>query len=230
MTTTLGGSFVGEAMFRMASLLLEGGGETPGIWRELGAAVLSPGMGFNRLVFGERFKPVFPSHDPAVFIRLRIGATLTTSVTNANLSPQVREQEGSLDFYMTYGLPGKPGYNYKRPFDFFLFEFTAVPNANTAADAIENVTIRGLLLGTKYEVGDDYRGLWGLFGGYEYLAPQVFRVATTNFALGTIGQWWLTRTVALQGTALLGVGFGAAGTAGDREERDFRYGVIPVTS
>jgi Domain of unknown function (DUF3943) len=226
-TTTLGGSFVGEAMFRMASLLLEGGGETPGIWRELGAAVLSPGMGFNRLVFGERFKPVFPSHDPAVFIRLRIGATLTTSVTNANLSPQVREQEGSLDFYMTYGLPGKPGYNYKRPFDFFLFEFTAVPNANTAADAIENVTIRGLLLGTKYGVGDDYRGLWGLFGGYEYLAPQVFRVATTNFALGTIGQWWLTRTVALQGTALLGVGFGAAGTAGDREERDFRYGVIP---
>jgi hypothetical protein len=226
-TTTLGGSFVGEAMFRMASLLLEGGGETPSIWRELGAAVLSPGMGFNRLVFGDRFKPVFPSRDPAVFIRLRVGATLTTSVTNANLSPDVREQEGSLDFYMTYGLPGKPGYNYKRPFDFFLFEFTAVPNANTAADAIENITIRGLLLGTKYEVGDDYRGLWGLFGGYEYLAPQVFRVATTNFALGTVGQWWLTRTVALQGTALLGVGFGAAGTAGDKEEREFRYGVIP---
>jgi Domain of unknown function (DUF3943) len=78
-TTTLGGSFVGEAMFRMASLLLEGGGETPSIWRELGAAVLSPGMGFNRLVFGDRFKPVFPSRDPAVFIRLRVGATLTTS-------------------------------------------------------------------------------------------------------------------------------------------------------
>jgi hypothetical protein len=55
----------------------------------------------------------------------------------------------------------------------------------------------------------------------------VFRVATTSFALGTVGQWWLTRTVALQGTALLGVGFGAAGTAGDKEEREFRYGVIP---
>jgi len=226
-TTTLGGSFVGEAMFRMASLLLEGGGETPGFWRELGAAVLSPPTGFNRLVFGERFKPVFPSHDPAVYIRLRFGATLTTSVTNANLSPHVREEDGSADFYMTYGLPGKPGYQYKRPFDYFLFEFTAVPNASTAADAIENVTIRGLLAGAKYEAGDDYRGVWGLFGGYEYLSPQVFRVATTNFALGTIGQWWLTRTMALQGTALLGVGFGAAGTVGDRAERDYRYGVIP---
>jgi hypothetical protein len=225
--TGIGGTFVGEAMFRMASLLLEGGGETPGIWRELGAAVLSPGLGFNRLVFGERFKPVFPSRDPAVYIRLRVGATLTTSVTNANLSPVVREQDGSMDFFMIYGMPGKPGYKYTRPFDFFLFEFTAVPNASTAADAIENVTIRGLLLGTKYEAGDDYRGLWGLFGGYEYLSPQVFRVATTNFALGTVAQWWLTRTLALQGTALAGVGFGAAGTVGDRFERDYHYGVIP---
>ena len=226
-TTTLGGSFVGEAFFRMASLLLEGGGETPGIWREVGAAVLSPGLGVNRLLFGDRFKPIFPSHDPAVYVSLRVGGTLTTSVTNAHLSSDVREQDASLNFYMTYGLPGKPGYTYKRPFDFFLFEFTAVPNADTAADAIENLTIRGMLLGTRYEWGDDYRGIWGLFGGYEYLAPQVFRVATTNFALGTVGQWWLTRTVALQGTALLGVGFGAAGTAGDKEQRDYRYGVIP---
>jgi hypothetical protein len=226
-STSLGGSFVGEAMFRMASLLLEGGGETPGFWRELGAAVLAPGLGFNRLVFGERFKPVFPSRDPEIFVRLRFGATLTTGVTNSNLSPVVREQDASAEFYMTYGSPGKPGYKYTRPFDFFLFEFTAVPNASTAADAIENVTIRGLLLGTKYEAGDDYRGLWGLFGGYEYLSPQIFRVATTNLALGTIGQYWLTRTLALQGTALAGVGFGAAGTVGDRAERDYHYGVIP---
>jgi hypothetical protein len=225
--TGVGGTFVGEALFRMASLLLEGGGETPGVWRELGAAVLSPGLGFNRLVFGDRFKPIFPSHDPAVFIRLRVGGTLTTSVTNANLSPQVREQDASLDFYMTYGLPGKPGYAYKRPFDFFLFEFTAVPNARTAADAIENVTIRGMLLGTRYSAGDDYRGIWGLFGGYEYLSPQIFRVASTNFSLGTIGQWWMTRTVALQGTALAGLGFGAAGTVGDRAERDYHYGLMP---
>jgi Domain of unknown function (DUF3943) len=225
--TSIGGSFVGEALFRMASLLLEGGGETPGFWRELGAAVISPGLGLNRLLFGDRFKPVFPSRDPAVYVRLRVGATLTTSVNNAGLSSDVREQDGSMDFYMTYGLPGKPGYRYTRPFDFFLFEFTAVPNADHAADAVENVTIRGLLIGAPYAAGDNYRGIWGLFGGYEYLSPQVFRVATTNLALGTIGQWWLTKTWALQATALAGVGFGAAGTVGDRAERDYHYGVIP---
>ena len=97
----IGGSFVGEALFRMASLLLERGGETPGFWRELGAAVLSPPTGFNRLVFGDRFDAVFPSRNPEVFIRLRFGATLTTTVNNGGLSNDVKEQEGFADYAMT---------------------------------------------------------------------------------------------------------------------------------
>jgi hypothetical protein len=72
----IAGAFFGEALFRMSSLLLEGGGEKPGFWRELGAAVISPSTGFNRLVFGERFAPVFPSHDPAISWRLRFGVFL----------------------------------------------------------------------------------------------------------------------------------------------------------
>jgi uncharacterized protein DUF3943 len=226
-STGVGGSFVGEALFRMSSLLLEGGGETPGFWRELGAAIISPPTGLNRLLFGERFRRVFPSRDPAIFIRFRLGATLTTDVETGGLLKEPKRQEGNVEFYMTYGLPGKPGYEYRRPFDFFLFEFTGVPNASTAGNAIENLTIRGLLAGRRYQWGEDYRGVWGLFGGYEYLSPQVFRLATTNLALGTVAQWWLTRTIAVQGTVLGGAGFGAAGTVGDEEERDYRYGVVP---
>jgi hypothetical protein len=226
-STGIGGTFVGEALFRMSSLLLEGGGEKPGFWRELGAALISPPTGMNRLVWGERFRPVFPSHDPAIFLRFRVGFTLTTDVDSGGLGSRPKEQEGNAEFLMVYGLPGKPGYTYRRPFDFFLFEFTAVPNASSPDNAIENVTIRGLLVGTGYEWGESYRGVWGLFGGYEYLSPQVFRLATTNLALGTVGQWWLSGTVALQGSILGGAGFGAAGTVGDRDERDYRYGVIP---
>jgi hypothetical protein len=40
--TGIGGNFLGEPLFRMASLLLEGGDGTPGWWREFGAAVASP--------------------------------------------------------------------------------------------------------------------------------------------------------------------------------------------
>ena len=53
-TTGLGGTFLGEPLFRMANLLLERGGETPGFWREAGAAAISPPLGFNRLAFGDR--------------------------------------------------------------------------------------------------------------------------------------------------------------------------------
>jgi hypothetical protein len=92
---------------------------------------------------------------------------------------------------------------------------------------IENITIQGLLAGKAYALGEGYRGLWGLFGGFDYLSPQVFRLSSTNFSLGTVAQLWASRTVALQGTAMAGVGFGAAGTVGDRDERDYHYGVIP---
>ena len=185
-STGIGGTFVGEAMFRMASLLLERGGETPGFWRELGAALISPPTALNRLAFGERFKPVFPSRDPEIFIRLRLGATLTTDVAGQGLPNTAKRQEGSADYSITYGLPGKPGYRYSRPFDYFHFEFTAVPNASTVGNAIENVSVRGLLVGDRYEWGDDYRGVWGLFGSYDYLSPQIFRVAGTAVSLGTV--------------------------------------------
>ena len=227
--TIVGGAFLGEALFRMSSLLLEGGGPNPGFWRELGAAIISPPTGFNRLAFGDRFKAVFPSRDPEIFLRLRLGATYTTGVEHAASSLSPKREEGSIDYSITYGLPGKPGYTYKRPFDYFHFEFNAVPNATTVTNAVENVTVRGLLAGRTYDAGDNVRGLWGLFGNFDYLSPQVFRVSTTAVSMGTVFQWWLARHVALQGTALGGIGLGAAGTVGDKDERDYHYGLTPQT-
>lgn len=38
-----------------------------------------------------------------------------------------RREHGAIgDFTFTYGLPGKPGYRYARPFDYFDFHVTAV--------------------------------------------------------------------------------------------------------
>ena len=225
----IGGTFLGEPLFRMASLLLEGGGEAPGFWRELGAALLSPSTGFNRLVFGDRFDAIFPSRDPAIFFRLRFGGTLTTSISDEALNERAHRQEGFADYSMIYGLPGKPGYRYTRPFDYFQFDLTAVPNASSFDDAVENLSTRGLLIGAPYGLGEKVRGVWGLFGSFDYLSPQVFRVSTTALSVGTTLQWWLSRAVALQGTAIGGVGFGASGTVGDRAERDYHYGVVPQT-
>ena len=220
----IGGSFFGEALFRMASLVLEGDGGKPGFWRELGAGMISPPTGFNRLAFGDRFKSVFPSQDPAVFWRLQLGASLSSHLHNQGSSSTSHRTEATADFSIAYGLPGKPGYRYTRPFDYFHFEFTSLGNAHNPFD---NIMIRGLLLGKDYEAGNSYRGIWGLYGGYDYISPHIFRVSSTSLSLGTTFQWWLSRAVALQGSALGGVGYAAAGNVTQLGQRDFHFGVAP---
>ncbi len=221
-TTGFGGTFLGEPLFRMASLLLEGGGETPGFWREVGAAAIDPSLGFTRLAFGDRFRSVFDSHDPAVYTYVRFGWNKVDNVFDEVVSKKVKRDAATADFHMAYGLPGKAGYTYKRPFDYFDFEFSA----NTA-NVFENIMSRGLLVGKEYEVGDTYRGVWGLYGSYDYISPQIFRVSSTAVSLGTTAQWWLSKTVALQGSALGGLGYGAAGTIHGTGERDYHYGATP---
>ncbi len=71
--TGIGGTFLGEALFRLSSLMLEHGGGTPPLWRKFSAAALSPSAGFNRLVFGDRLGTVFASRDPAYYSRIQIG-------------------------------------------------------------------------------------------------------------------------------------------------------------
>jgi hypothetical protein len=119
-------------------------------------------------------------------------------------------------------MPGKPGYEYTRPFDYFTFQATA-----SSANLFENVMTRGLLLGKPYEAGSNYRGVWGLYGSYDYIAPQVYRISSTALSLGTTAQAWLTKDIALQGTALAGAGYAAVGTLHGSAEGDYHYGVTP---
>lgn len=231
-TTGFGGSLLGEPLFRMSSLLLESGDGKPGFWRELGAAAISPATGINRLAYGKRFRGVFRSNNPAVFTRLQLGVNLQSNVSsnvNRNTDPagaaipqSYDNGEAIADLTVSYGLPGKPGYTYTRPFDNFHFQLTAA-----TSNVLENIITRGLLYGSDYSLGDNYRGVWGLYGSYDYIAPQIFRVSTTALGLGSTAQMWLSPTVALQGTALVGAGYGSAGTIDGIGERDYHNGISP---
>ena len=222
--TVAGGSFLGEALFRMSSLIVEEGGGDPHWTREVGAAAVAPAAAFNRHVFGDRFHDVFPSYVPAISTTTRVGGSLDTEFESDAGSRSSSDFEAFADFHIEYGLPGKPGYDYDRPFDYFQFEAAGT----TSKDAIiETVISRGLLVGEDYGAGD-YRGVWGLFGSYDYVAPRVFRVSTTALNLGTAGQWWITDGLSFQGTGLVGAGYGAAGNVNQgTDERDFHYGVTP---
>jgi Domain of unknown function (DUF3943) len=220
-TTGIGGSFLGEALYRMANLVLEQGAGLSPAWRELAAAALSPPTGFNRLVFRDRFGAIFSSRNAEYYSRLSVGVSGTTQNTPGT-STEVKRTEALVDFSLDYGLPGKPGYTYQRPFDHFTFQATA-----STANGFENLITRGLLFGTDYSIGSRYRGVWGLYGGFDYLAPQFFRVSSTSLSLGTTGEWHLSPTFALQGTLSGGFGYAGVGTINGTRDTDYHYGIAP---
>jgi hypothetical protein len=218
----IGGTFLGEALYRMSNLVLEHGGGLPRAWREVAAAAIAPAASFNRLVFNDRYGAVFSSNDAAYYSRLGVGYARSIHDDTTG-SDKVRGNEAQVDFSIDYGLPGAKDYDYRRPFDQFSFQATA-----STANGFENVLTRGLLIGKAYEAGPSYRGVWGIYGSYDYIAPQTFRVSSTGVSLGTTGHWWLTRDWSLEGSGLAGVGYTAVGSAyHSTSDRDYNYGVTP---
>jgi len=222
--TGIGGTFLGEALFRMSNLILERGGGMPRFWRELAAAAVSPSTGFNRLVFSDRYGAVYSSKDASYYSRLGLGYSYSIREDTGVSSTEFHPNEAQVDFSIDYGLPGQKNYEYTRPFDYFTFQATA-----SSANGVENVLTRGLLVGKSYEVGPDYRGVWGIYGSYDYISPQTFRVSATGLSLGSTGHLWLTNDLSLEGTGMLGVGYTAVGTAHGTAstDRNYNYGVSP---
>src|SRR5205809_1895337 len=85
----IGGSFLGEVLFRLSNLVLEHE-NLPPFWREIGAAVVSPSTGFNRVAFGNRFKTIFPGHDPIYYSRLQIGFSGTAQNVSGTSTTKLR--------------------------------------------------------------------------------------------------------------------------------------------
>jgi hypothetical protein len=216
----IAGSFLGESLFRMANLVLEKGA-AGSVWREVSAAAISPATGFNRVAFGERFAEVLNSNNPAYYSRVQLGTSATTQHQAGN-STEPKVSEVLADYSMDYGLPGKAGYHYTRPFDYFSFQVTA-----SSANLVESMSTRGLLLGTDYAAGEDYRGIWGLYGSYDYIAPQIFRISSTALSLGTTGELRLTNSLFLQGSALAGLGYAGVSTLHGTGDLDYHYGMTP---
>ena len=219
----IAGSFLGEPLFRMARLALRGGSSVPPSWREWVAGAISPPVGFNRLAYGNRFDGAFDDHDPAYYGRVHLGPTHVTG-HSFDPSPNFKRNMFQADFGMDYGLPGKEGYTYTRPFDYFSFDVLF-----SSANGVENLSTRGMLFGTHYAWKESVRGILGIYGTYDYLSPQIFHISSTSLSLGTTGQWWISKSVALQGTALAGIGYAAASTAAGplTDTSEYHYGIAP---
>jgi len=230
-TTGQAGSLLGETLYRLSDLVLK---DNPGkhhFWHDLLADVLSPPRAVNRQAFGEHFRNELADSAPATSWQARLGANLDAVSHNYAQPAALLNRNATGEFWMSYGLPGKPGYDYDRPLDYFDFQASLLANSN---NPIESVMLRGLLLGRKTASGSVARGIWGLYGSYDYISPFLFRVSSTALSLGSTQQLWLAPGLALQGSLLGGVGYGAAGTTTitpstptSEAIRDYHFGVSP---
>lgn len=231
-TTGQAGSLLGEALYRMADLVLKDhpAGKTSR-WHDYLADAISPPRALNRRVFGERFRAQLADSAPATSWQLRLGASLDAVAHDYSAPATLLNRDATAEFWMSYGLPGKAGYAYTRPLDYFDFQVSTLGNAH---NPVENVMLRGLLKGAKTSETGISRGIWGLYGSYDYISPFLFRVSTTAASLGTTQQVWIVPGLALQGSILGGVGYGAAGsttvipsTPTNAAIRDYHFGVAP---
>lgn len=231
-TTGQAGSLLGEALYRMADLVLKDvRPDAPPRKNEYTAMLISPPGGLNRRIFGQRFKARLPDTAPATQWQVSFGATTDALAEDFDSPVTLLRRDLTAEFSMAYGLPGQPGYEYTRPLDYFDFQFSFLSNAK---NPIENVLIRGLLVGKRTRETATTSGVWGLYGSYDYISPYLFRVSSTALSIGTTRQYWLGRNLDLQGSLLGGVGYGAAGsptvipsTPTAPEVRDYHAGVTP---
>lgn len=218
-STSWGGAIIGEVLFRLSNRLLDGGGGRPGFWRELGALVLDPAQGLNRILYGNRFRPAEPELEP-FYAELRTAAGVaSTSEGGVTTHPAPVLAAG---VRVVNGVPGGD-LRFREPFDHFDASLTFVVDRDALrSPSFSMVLLRGAVAAATYG-GPGSGGLWGLYFDYDYVSPAVYRASSSNLGLGTTAQvdWgsW-----AFQGHALLGAGFGAGGSSVALESRDYHFG------
>jgi len=212
----LAGSLLGEPLFRAARLVLFHDGQGPGFLRAIAATVISPPVGVNRALFGDRFESDAPGSVTQADLRLELGVTAP-----ADDPASLGSSSPFIGFAVDYGYPGRATDVHARPFDYFRFEGVA------SSGGFQNLSTRGLIAGRDFGLSASGRGVWGLYGGYDYFSPDLFRVSSTSASIGTTVQSHLSGSVTLQGSALVGAGYTAAQSLGASDSRDYHYGVAP---
>jgi len=223
-STSFGGSVLGEAFYRIYRLILDSGGANPGGWRRFGAFVVSPVAGGNDLFFGDRYRgpALLP---PSWMGELQAGMLIGGRVTDVNTGAAASETGpwASVGVHVNYGVPGTPDLRLRKPFDHFDLR-AGLSFTSKAAQPAASLLVRGTVVGDTIESDERSLGLWGLFASYDVIDESVFKAA--GFGLGPgvtlVGRWgWFE----LQGTALAEVlPWAGGGSINKLFDRDYHYG------
>ena len=219
----IAGSFLGEPLYRISRLLLKRADDGPGVWRRLGSILASPPVGINDALLGDPSESLAPDDVPFSDIRMQFGAVANVTGRTRSVS-SLTLNRAQLALSMDYGYPGRVGYRHERPFDYFRID------SRVSAEGLDQLSTRGLLAGADYGAGR-LNGIWGLYGTYDYFAPDEFHFSSTAFSVGTTLQASLSESFVVQSSGLVGAGYAAAhsgiGESNGTDGRNSHYGVTP---
>lgn len=188
-TTTLGGIMLGEITYRITSLLLDDtvtGAERT--WRELGAGLLNPVRGINRLIKGKTRQVNSHSRQakkPVIgivsFGGNNVGEGL--DLQNSTNTPLLKMQ-------FVYGSPFEKD-EFRKPFEYFNLHLGInISKENT----ISNFFGEALLYGRNFNFQGnldnlEQDNLIGIYQHFDYLANQVYKVSASALGLGVISRF-----------------------------------------
>ena len=179
-TTTLGGIALGEMTYRLSSLIIDErktGSER--LWREIGAFLLAPTRGINRLFKGDvtrvRSKSIYEIEP--LTSSIEVGPSFIYQGKNiyrgnGNLSLR-------LDMY--YGNPFTD--KSRKPYDFF--NFKGLFSIGTQP-LISQVSVYGLLFGKNYKYKADQKLLIGMFQHFDYYNNTYYEIAANSLGGGIV--------------------------------------------
>jgi hypothetical protein len=215
-TTTLGGIVLGEVLHRTALLIFREDQTEPRIAGRLTSFFLDPFGGLNRWLLPEEIDESRPRYFGLVSLGVGVQSYLRDAAIGPLQSDGVQVQSQVL---LSYWASGD-----RRPLSHFDLSATVSPGELPAS----TLFIRGVLYGTwwgPWIVG--IRGVWGIFGQYDFAQPTLARVSTTGVGPGTMLEWRASTHVFLQATGVISfVPFGSIGSLGlnEAEFRDYHIG------
>ena len=205
--TTIGGIVLGESLYRISLLVLDN--EATGkerVWREIGAAMLNPVGGLNRLLRGETHKVTAnPTnwHPSAILGVLDFGYRRTAqSIGTGVIEPG--SNQWNLSFLLSYGDPVKD--LARKPFSYFAIRADLAGPGNTGV--INQVSARGSL--AAWPLGGKGRHQLALSLEYDYFNNPAFEYSGQSAQIGVVsnigkpGQTWWGQTQVLFNGVLLG--------------------------
>jgi hypothetical protein len=187
LNTSLGGINLGEMLFRMSSLTLDNTATGSNrVWREIGATLINPIRGFNRLVRGQMNDHVAnpPDWRPST-IQAAVDFGWRHISGSSSLTGSGSVDQAVLNARLFYGSLVDD----VRKAPFSAFRVGLQLSSNNGGSKLAVLTSRGTLGGWNLRETDRNHQVFGVLMNYDYLSNPAFEYGGQSFSGGWLSRW-----------------------------------------